>query len=101
MREHRRAEQGGGVATRVIIKMRSAVDEGGESLESFAQVAGTSAEEFAAKFRSAPMEALDLIEVFATTPAALRASGDGAATPAPPESAAEEPEKTIGRPDAD
>ncbi|MDK6864207.1 hypothetical protein, partial [Nosocomiicoccus ampullae] len=56
-----RAEQGGGVATRVIIKMRSAVDEGGESLESFAQVAGTSAEEFAAKFRSAPMEALDLV----------------------------------------
>ena len=56
-----RAEQGGGVATRVIIKMRSAVDEGGESLETFAQVAGTSAEEFAAKFRSAPMEALDLV----------------------------------------
>lgn len=56
-----RAEQGGGVATRVIIKMRSAVDEGGESLETFAQVAGTSAEEFAAKFRSSPMEALDLV----------------------------------------
>lgn len=56
-----RAEQGGGVATRVIIKMRSAVDEGGESLETFARVAGTSAEEFAAKFRSAPMEALDLV----------------------------------------
>ena len=56
-----RAEQGGGVATRVILKMRSAVDEGGESLESFAQVAGTSAEEFAAKFRSSPMEALDLV----------------------------------------
>ena len=56
-----RAEQGGGVATRVILKMRSAVDEGGESLETFAQVAGTSAEEFAAKFRSSPMEALDLV----------------------------------------
>ena len=56
-----RAEQGGGVATRVILKMSAAVDEGGESLESFAQVAGTSAEEFAAKFRSAPMEALDLV----------------------------------------
>ena len=56
-----RAEQGGGVATRVIIKMRSAVDEGGESLETFARVAGTSAEEFATKFRSAPMEALDLV----------------------------------------
>lgn len=56
-----RAEQGGGVATRVILKMRAAVDEGGESLETFAQVAGTSAEEFAAKFRSSPMEALDLV----------------------------------------
>ena len=56
-----RAEQGGGVATRVIIKMRAAVDEGGESLESFAKVAGTSAEEFATKFRSSPMEALDLV----------------------------------------
>ena len=56
-----RAEQGGGVATRVILKMRSAVDEGGESLETFAQVAGTSAEEFAAKFRSSPVEALDLV----------------------------------------
>ncbi|MDK8252747.1 phage tail tape measure protein, partial [Enterococcus faecalis] len=33
-----RAEQGGGVATRVILKMRSAVDEGGESLETFAQL---------------------------------------------------------------
>ena len=56
-----RAEQGGGVAQRVILKMRSAVDEGGESLETFAQVAGTSADEFAAKFRSSPMEALDLV----------------------------------------
>lgn len=56
-----RAEQGGGVATRVILKMRSAVDEGGESLETFAQLAGTSAEQFAAKFRSSPMEALDLV----------------------------------------
>ena len=56
-----RAEQGGGVATRVILKMSAAVDEGGESLESFAQVAGTSAEEFAAKFQDAPMEALDLV----------------------------------------
>ncbi|WP_271437728.1 phage tail tape measure protein [Micrococcus luteus] len=56
-----RAEMGGGVAQRVILKMRAAVDEGGESLESFAQVAGTSAEEFATKFRSSPMEALDLV----------------------------------------
>lgn len=56
-----RSELGGGVATRVLLKMRSAVDEGGQSLESFAQVAGVSADDFAAKFKSAPMEALDLV----------------------------------------
>lgn len=56
-----RSELGGGVATRVLLKMRTAVDEGGESLESFADVAGTSAEEFATKFSSSPMEALQLV----------------------------------------
>lgn len=56
-----RAELGGGVTTRVLLKMRTAVDEGGESLAAFAKISGTSADEFAAKFRSAPMEALDLV----------------------------------------
>ncbi|WP_404291545.1 phage tail tape measure protein [Glutamicibacter arilaitensis] len=56
-----RAELGGGVATRVLLKMRTAVDEGGESVQAFADVAGTSADEFAAKFRSSPMEALQLV----------------------------------------
>ncbi|MGP9528140.1 phage tail tape measure protein [Glutamicibacter sp. AOP5-A2-18] len=56
-----KAELGGGVTTRVLLKMRSAVDEGGDSLESFAKVAGVSADEFAAKFREAPVEALDLV----------------------------------------
>lgn len=56
-----RAELGGGVATRVLLKMRTAVDEGGESVQAFADVAGTSAEEFAAKFSSSPMEALQLV----------------------------------------
>ena len=56
-----RAEQGGGVATRVILKMSAAADEGGESLESFARVAGTSAEEFAQKFRESPVEALAMV----------------------------------------
>ena len=56
-----RAELGGGVTTRVLLKMRSAVDEGGDSLQAFADVAGMSADEFAAKFRSAPVEALDLV----------------------------------------
>ncbi|UXN33534.1 phage tail tape measure protein [Glutamicibacter sp. M10] len=56
-----KAELGGGVTTRVLLKMRSAVDEGGDSLESFAKVAGVSADEFAAKFKSSPVEALDLV----------------------------------------
>lgn len=56
-----RAELGGGVATRVLLKMRTAVDEGGESVQAFADVAGTSAEEFASKFSSSPMEALQLV----------------------------------------
>lgn len=56
-----RAELGGGVATRVLLKMRTAVDEGGESVQAFADVAGTSAEEFATKFRESPMEALQLV----------------------------------------
>lgn len=56
-----RAELGGGVATRVLLKMRSAVDESGDKLEAFAQVSGVSADEFAAKFKSSPMEALDLV----------------------------------------
>lgn len=56
-----KAELGGGVTTRVLLKMRTAVDEGGESLQSFAKVAGVSADEFANKFRSSPMEALDMV----------------------------------------
>lgn len=55
------AELGGGVTSRVLLKMRSAVDSGGKSLEAFARTAGLSADEFATKFRTAPMEALDLI----------------------------------------
>lgn len=63
-----KAELGGGVATRVLLKMRTAVDEGGESLEAFAAVAGTSADEFSAKFSSSPMEALqDVAEGIART----------------------------------
>lgn len=55
------AEMGGGVVTRVLLKMRTAVDEGGDSLTSFAETAGLSAEEFATKFRESPVEALDLV----------------------------------------
>ena len=56
-----RAELGGGVATRVLLKMRTAVDEGGESLAVFAESAGLSADEFAKNFRESPVAALDLV----------------------------------------
>lgn len=55
------AELGGGVTTRVLLKMRTAVDEGGKSLDSFGRIAGLTADDFATKFREAPMEALDLV----------------------------------------
>lgn len=53
-----RAELGGGVATRVLLKMYSAVKEGGKGLESFATTAGVSASEFAAAFESSPTTAM-------------------------------------------
>lgn len=56
-----RAELGGGVTTRVLLKMRTAVDETGAKLEAFAGAAGMSADEFSQKFREAPVEALDLV----------------------------------------
>ncbi|RAX50856.1 phage tail tape measure protein [Arthrobacter sp. AQ5-05] len=56
-----RAEMGGGVASRVLLKMRSAVDEGGDSLETFAETAGVTADEFSAKFREDPVAALALV----------------------------------------
>lgn len=56
-----RAELGGGVATRVLLKMSSAVDDGGDKLQAFAETAGMSADEFAAKFKASPIEALDAV----------------------------------------
>jgi TP901 family phage tail tape measure protein len=55
------AELGGGVTTRVLLKMYTAVQEGGETLESFAQTAGMSADQFAEAFRTSPVEALDAV----------------------------------------
>ncbi|MFF5791136.1 phage tail tape measure protein [Paeniglutamicibacter sp. NPDC012692] len=55
------AELGGGVTTRVLLKMYSAVQEGGDKLDSFAQTAGMSADQFAEAFRTSPVEALDAV----------------------------------------
>lgn len=56
-----KAELGGGVTTRVLLKMKASVESGGASLEAFARTAGVSADEFAAKFKSSPVQALDLV----------------------------------------
>jgi TP901 family phage tail tape measure protein len=54
------AESGGSSISTAMIKISEAVNEGGDSLETFAQVAGVSADEFASKFRSDPAQAIDL-----------------------------------------
>ena len=52
------AELGGGAMTRVLLKINTAMLEGGETAEGFAEVAGMSADEFARKWREDPMEAV-------------------------------------------
>lgn len=54
------AEAGGGSISRVLQDINSAVLEGGDKLAGFAQVAGVSADEFAAKWKSSPIEAFSL-----------------------------------------
>lgn len=56
-----KAELGGGVTTRVLLKMYSAIKEGGPALNTFAKTAGVSAEEFAKKFGDSPVAALDMV----------------------------------------
>ena len=51
------AELGGGAMSRALLQMNSAVIGGGEELEKFAEIAGMSASEFAAKWRSDPIAA--------------------------------------------
>jgi TP901 family phage tail tape measure protein len=55
------AELGGGAIQRVFIGINTAVSEGGDKLAKFAQVSGVSAQEFAAKWQSSPVEAFDLL----------------------------------------
>ena len=57
------AEAGGGSISRVLQKMNTAVLDGGAKLEGFAQTAGVSAEEFAAKWKSSPIEAFNMFVV--------------------------------------
>lgn len=56
-----KAELGGGVASRILLKLREGVDEGGESLAAFAETAGLSADEFSEAFREDPVQALGLV----------------------------------------
>jgi len=54
------AESGGSSVSTAMIKISEAVNEGGDSLATFAQVAGVSADEFASKFRSDPATAINM-----------------------------------------
>ena len=56
-----KAELGGGVATRALLKMYAAVQEGGPKLDAFAKAAGTSSESFAKAFRESPVAALEMV----------------------------------------
>lgn len=54
------AEAGGSAMSKVMIDIAASVDEGGSRLELFAKTAGTSADSFAAKWKSDPAAALSL-----------------------------------------
>jgi TP901 family phage tail tape measure protein len=69
------SEAGGSAFSKVFANMQIAVETGGESLGKFASVAGMSAEEFAARFKSAPAEA---IQGFVGGLARISESGDSA-----------------------
>lgn len=72
-----RAEAGGTAFSRVFINMNSAVLDGGEALKGFADVAGTSSDEFGQLFKDNPTEAvLQFVEGIE------RLNGEGANTPA-------------------
>lgn len=56
-----KAELGGGVTTRVLLKMYAAVQDGGDKLEAFAKTAGVSMDDFSKAFRESPVEAMDMV----------------------------------------
>ena len=53
-----RVERGGSAMSRTMIEIANAVQEGGESLDTFADLADTTAEEFAEMFRDEPIDAI-------------------------------------------
>ena len=53
------AESGGSSISTAMIKISEAVNEGGDSLDTFAQVAGMTSEEFSTAFKHRPAEAID------------------------------------------
>src|SRR5690606_23785897 len=53
------AELGGSVTSRVLQRIYTAAQDGGEALEGFARVAGMSASDFATAFEEDPIRALD------------------------------------------
>lgn len=55
------AELGGGVMTRVMTRMYSDVQTGGEGLENLARVAGVSSADFAEAFKNDPVRAIDMM----------------------------------------
>jgi TP901 family phage tail tape measure protein len=52
------AEAGGTAISRVMIEVQNAVMDGGETLDTFAQIAGSSATKFATDFQDKPAEAI-------------------------------------------
>lgn len=55
------AQLGGGVISRVMQRMYGDVMKGGEGLETLAKVAGVSSAEFAQKFGTEPVQAVDMV----------------------------------------
>lgn len=55
-----KAEAGGSAFSRVFTRIRDSVDNGGQQLEVFAQIAGKTAEDFARLFERRPAEAIQL-----------------------------------------
>lgn len=52
------AEAGGSAMSKVVIDIAASVEEGGERLEQFASISGTSAQQFAAQWKTDPGQAL-------------------------------------------
>lgn len=55
------AESGGSAMTRIVANISKAVDAGSDSVQKYAEVAGMSADEFADKWRTKPIEAMEAL----------------------------------------